>query len=64
MWGSSVLPLLKHLPEGAKFDLIILSDLIFNHNRHYELLLTCQNALSDNGEVEDFPVLPLREVYI
>ncbi|KIK63747.1 hypothetical protein GYMLUDRAFT_222048 [Collybiopsis luxurians FD-317 M1] len=52
IWGHSVEPLLALLnapPSSAseenKFDLIILSDLIFNHSQHDSLLKTCNLAL-------------------
>lgn len=37
VWGQSVDPLLGHLPKGQKYDLLILSDLVFNHSqvRHF-----------------------------
>lgn len=37
VWGQSVDLLLDHLPKGQKYDLLILSDLVFNHSqvRHF-----------------------------
>ncbi|GLB43079.1 putative S-adenosyl-L-methionine-dependent protein methyltransferase that trimethylates the N-terminal glycine 'Gly- 2' of elongation factor 1-alpha, before also catalyzing the mono- and dimethylation of 'Lys-3' [Lyophyllum shimeji] len=49
IWGRSVNPLLDALPNIGTlpgFDLIILSDLIFNHSQHDALLTTCEQALS------------------
>lgn len=37
------------IEESAKFDLIILSDLVFNHTEHHKLLTNCRNALKKNG---------------
>lgn len=55
-WGHSVRPLLSHLENDAKsnkFDLIIMSDLIFNHSQHDALLNTCQDALEISTESID-----------
>lgn len=50
IWGNSVEPLLNApRQKGRKFDLIILSDLIFNHTEHYKLIKACNEALSDDG---------------
>ncbi|KAI0367207.1 hypothetical protein BV20DRAFT_1024854 [Pilatotrama ljubarskyi] len=49
IWGQPVEPLLAVLPDesdGKAFDLIILSDLIFNHSQHEAMLKTCDLALS------------------
>ncbi|KAI0317798.1 putative methyltransferase-domain-containing protein [Amylostereum chailletii] len=51
IWGQRVEPLLQSLaevPEGKPqgFDLIIMSDLIFNHSQHDALLKTCELTLS------------------
>ncbi|KAH8988258.1 hypothetical protein EDB86DRAFT_3065599 [Lactarius hatsudake] len=46
VWGRPVEPLSA---RGAKFDLIILSDLIFNHSQHRELLWTCERAVAPRG---------------
>ncbi|KAH9475539.1 Protein N-terminal and lysine N-methyltransferase EFM7 [Psilocybe cubensis] len=45
IWGRSVTPLLDVLPSPGKFQLIILSDLIFNHSQHDALLNTCELVL-------------------
>ncbi|KAH9010147.1 nicotinamide N-methyltransferase [Lactarius hengduanensis] len=46
VWGRPVEPLSA---RGAKFDLIILSDLIFNHSQHRALLWTCERAVAPRG---------------
>ncbi|KAF8059837.1 hypothetical protein FPV67DRAFT_1564496 [Lyophyllum atratum] len=48
IWGRAVEPLLDALPKPISqgFDLIILSDLIFNHSQHDALLATCELALA------------------
>jgi len=42
-WGSDTQALLGYCPEG--FDVILMSDLIFNHSQHEALLLTCDKVL-------------------
>ncbi|KAK0448346.1 nicotinamide N-methyltransferase [Desarmillaria tabescens] len=44
IWGTSVQPLLSSLSNTNGFNLIILSDLIFNHSQHDALLNTCEQA--------------------
>ncbi len=47
-WGSSPTDLLPFLsPSHDKFDLILLSDLVFNHSQHPALLDSCLACLSD-----------------
>ncbi|KAF4564510.1 nicotinamide n-methyltransferase [Pleurotus pulmonarius] len=57
IWGHPVKPLLSSLnsepPLSAKFDLIILSDLIFNHSQHIAMLQTCEDALRLPGDAEE-----------
>ncbi|KIM35441.1 hypothetical protein M413DRAFT_430793 [Hebeloma cylindrosporum] len=49
VWGRSPEPLLESLrPSSSKFDLIILSDLIFNHSQHDALLETCELTISQD----------------
>jgi len=51
IWGKSVHSLLEALSlptQSSKFDLIILSDLIFNHSQHDTLLKTCELVISPN----------------
>ena len=46
-WGSSPADLLSFLsPTHDQFDLILLSDLVFNHNQHAALLDSCLACLS------------------
>ncbi|KAK0210398.1 nicotinamide N-methyltransferase [Desarmillaria ectypa] len=49
IWGTSVQPLLSSLSNTNGFNLIILSDLIFNHSQHNALLNTCEQALLPHG---------------
>lgn len=44
IWGADVAPLLAHAPQG--FDLILMSDLIFNHQAHPALLDTVDRCLA------------------
>ncbi|BEI83218.1 hypothetical protein CcaverHIS002_0310860 [Cutaneotrichosporon cavernicola] len=44
-WGADVAPLL----EGGKYDLVILSDLAFNHSQHPALMKTLDATLADDG---------------
>ncbi|KAF9035162.1 putative methyltransferase-domain-containing protein [Panaeolus papilionaceus] len=47
IWGTSTKPLLETLPSPfTGFQLIILSDLIFNHSQHNALLKTCEEVLA------------------
>jgi len=52
IWGHSTQVLLDSLPmplippSKQGFDLIILSDLVFNHSQHNALLKTCEDALT------------------
>lgn len=49
IWGQDTKPLHSVLPpESAGFDVIILSDLIFNHSQHDALLNTCEQAISND----------------
>ncbi|KAG6810555.1 hypothetical protein H0H92_011340 [Tricholoma furcatifolium] len=53
IWGRAVDSLLEPISRagspGAGFDLIILSDLIFNHSQHDALLTTCEQALAPSS---------------
>jgi nicotinamide N-methyltransferase len=53
LWGSSVEPLLEALSDvgESKFDVIIMADLIFNHNQQTQLLQTARTALKADGKV-------------
>ncbi|KAI0819453.1 putative methyltransferase-domain-containing protein [Trametes gibbosa] len=56
IWGQAVQPLLELLPTTADqnaFDLIILSDLIFNHSQHEAVIKTCGLALSKRRQKKD-----------
>ncbi|KAJ8090195.1 Protein N-terminal and lysine N-methyltransferase efm7 [Marasmius tenuissimus] len=64
IWGTPVKPLLNALPTSKDmYDLIILSDLIFNHSQHDALLKTCEESLTptrqsgEMGEAKDPCVL-------
>ncbi|KAI0711566.1 putative methyltransferase-domain-containing protein [Earliella scabrosa] len=51
IWGHPVQPLLDLLSDDSDvddraFDMIIMSDLVFNHSQHDAMLNTCENALS------------------
>jgi len=49
IWGRPVQQLLDLLPQGClRFDLIIMSDLVFNHSQHQALLNTSELALSQS----------------
>ncbi|EGW34293.1 uncharacterized protein SPAPADRAFT_59716 [Spathaspora passalidarum NRRL Y-27907] len=56
IWGQDVSPLVYNkeevvnIKEEDKFDLIILSDLVFNHTEHHKLLATCRKSLKSNGK--------------
>lgn len=50
LWGKEIEELLSTI-DNNKFDVIILSDLIFNHTCHSDLLTTCKNAIDENGKV-------------
>lgn len=56
IWGADVRTLVfddedvPDLEETQKFDLIILSDLIFNHTEHRKLLKTCRDSLKKSGK--------------
>jgi len=69
IWGHSTQPLLDSLPMSpvsvAKqgFDLIILSDLVFNHSQHDALLKTCEDALSALPSTEPKQLVPTVLVF-
>lgn len=53
IWGNDYEPILQKIRgsnKDKKFDLIILSDLVFNHTEHHKLLKTCQDVLEPNGK--------------
>eukprot|EP01133_Synstelium_polycarpum_P002472 gene2472-2812_t len=50
LWGKNPEELNNLLPNSSKkFDIIILSDLIFNHIVHDKMLQTCNACLADDG---------------
>jgi nicotinamide N-methyltransferase len=50
LWGSNTNELLE-CSNNEKYDVIILADLLFNHQGHVGLLKTCQDCLAPNGKV-------------
>lgn len=53
IWGRDPSSLLEKVSEAGKpgkFDLILLSDLVFNHQAHPALLETCEMCLADADE--------------
>ncbi|KAK6204992.1 uncharacterized protein RJT21DRAFT_12371 [Scheffersomyces amazonensis] len=65
IWGNNVGPILypkeeedkelsdkeiSEVEDEDKFDLIILSDLVFNHTEHHKLLTTCRKTLKKDGK--------------
>jgi len=50
VWGCAVEPSESH----AKFDLILLSDLVMNHSDHRALLWTCEQAVARGGCMLEF----------
>ncbi|OMJ27973.1 Protein N-methyltransferase nnt1 [Smittium culicis] len=58
VWGKDPSLLTKYLLEDQKcFDMLILSDLVFNHSEHRNLLTTCKQLIrkpiiGKDGEVE------------
>lgn len=50
LWGSDASSIKKHLPQGSTgFDLLLLSDLIFNHQAHPALLATMSSCLAQGS---------------
>lgn len=54
IWGADVAPLLACIQQQgreplAKFDLVVLSDVVFNHTEHHKLLTSCDLALTSDG---------------
>ncbi|ODQ81837.1 hypothetical protein BABINDRAFT_160068 [Babjeviella inositovora NRRL Y-12698] len=50
IWGNDTAELTSEIND-EKFDLIILSDLVFNHTEHLKLLQTCKDCLSPDGKL-------------
>ncbi|GAA5923210.1 uncharacterized protein JCM15063_003571 [Sporobolomyces koalae] len=57
-WGSSPDHLFSTLTSSrsSKFDLILLSDLVFNHSQHLALLKTCLTCLNPSREPQSVPI--------
>ncbi|KAL6929672.1 nicotinamide n-methyltransferase [Hanseniaspora valbyensis] len=53
IWGNPYDDIVKYLPneEEKKFDLIIMSDLVFNHTEHHKLLKTGKDLLAKDGKI-------------
>ncbi len=52
LWGSDPSPLLSLLPPDSKgYDILILTDLIFNHSQHHQLVSSCLSLLSPTGSI-------------
>lgn len=51
LWGSDVAPLIGCLGDGRRFEVIILSDLLFNHREHPAMLKSCKDSLAPGGSV-------------
>jgi len=50
-WGNPLPEILSHLPPPAEaFDLVILSDLLFNHSEHHKLLKTVLLTLKQTAK--------------
>lgn len=47
LWGSDMTELCEH----GLYDLVILSDVVFNHSEHKKLLKSIRDCLSVDGEV-------------
>ena len=50
LWGGNASKLLE-ANGGYKYDLIILSDLLFNHTEQKKLLKSCQECRAESGQV-------------
>ncbi|KAI8359856.1 putative methyltransferase-domain-containing protein [Choanephora cucurbitarum] len=49
IWGTPTDKLRTYLPADSQtFDVIILSDLVFNHSQHHAMLKTCRDLLTPN----------------
>lgn len=49
IWGRDTEDLLSKTGH-QQFDLLLLSDLVFNHQAHHDLLQTCQRCLSNKAD--------------
>ncbi|EDO15860.1 hypothetical protein Kpol_1009p6 [Vanderwaltozyma polyspora DSM 70294] len=51
IWGNEYTPLVDHIGgDSSKFDLVILSDLVFNHTEHHKLLKTTKDMMAKDGK--------------
>lgn len=50
IWGNDINEVVESEEENDKFDLIILSDVVFNHTEHHKLLTTCRQGLKKDGK--------------
>ncbi|KAG2226705.1 hypothetical protein INT45_001052 [Circinella minor] len=46
VWGTSTTELRKAIEPKTTYDVIILSDLVFNHSQHHAMLKTCRELLT------------------
>jgi nicotinamide N-methyltransferase len=47
IWGTNTDRLKSYLPTGkSTYDVLILSDLVFNHSQHHAMLKTCRELLT------------------
>ncbi|XBW34861.1 hypothetical protein QEN19_000428 [Hanseniaspora menglaensis] len=54
IWGNEHGDIIKYLSaddKEKKFDLIIMSDLVFNHTEHHKLLKTGRELLAEGGKI-------------
>lgn len=49
IWGNDTAELIEL--NGGKYDLIILSDLIFNHTEHRKLIKSCKELVKPEGKI-------------
>lgn len=65
IWGQPTGPLLDISSTGSDprgYDLIIMSDLIFNHSQHDALLQTCEQIVSQYSSTISLPqIIPIPE---
>ncbi|KAK3116104.1 Protein N-terminal and lysine N-methyltransferase efm7 [Teratosphaeriaceae sp. CCFEE 6253] len=53
LWGADIMPLTSCLPDedrAARFDVLILADLLFNHSEHGKLVSSIQQTLKKSPE--------------
>ncbi|KZO90132.1 hypothetical protein CALVIDRAFT_542972 [Calocera viscosa TUFC12733] len=54
VWGADTAPLLSAIQPSKHFDLVLLSDLVFNHSQHEALIKSCE-LLTDLHPQSDEP---------